>query len=320
MDNSGSDSDSSSSSSSSSAGGDAPVDFQSLEAEVASNPFDATHHVNLIKSLQSAGPSQYEQLAAARERMAASLALTPELWLQWIEEEIAIAASQEDLARVESLFERAAADAPAPELYSAWTQFLEQRLDDGDCDVAAIARVRAVHEQALGSMGLNITAGGKLWDAAIAFERQVSANAKVVAVAAADAGTKIASLVKRRFALPLEGMQAAALALDTPLPPDAQPAYNVALNLLAARMRHETQVATATTEAWAAYAAWEGAQGDPSRAHVVHERSVQSLPYAETLWLGFSDFLCERKLYVSTSLKSPLALPALCLDCFRSID
>jgi len=296
MDNSGSDSDSGSSSSSSSAGDDAPVDFQCFEEEVAGNPFDAARHVNLITALQSAGPSQYEQLAVARERMAASLALTSGLWLQWIEDEVAIAASQEDLARVESLFERAAADAPAPEIYAAWTQFLEQRLDDGDYDAGAIARVRSVHEQALGSMGLNVAAGGQLWDAAIAFERRVSANAKGGATVAAEAGAKIVSLIRRRFALPLEGMQAAALALDTPLPPDAQPAYNVALNLLAARTRHETQVSAASTEAWAAYAAWEGAQGDPSRAHVVHERSVQALPYAETLWLGFSDFLCERKL------------------------
>jgi hypothetical protein len=244
-----------------------------LEANVAENPFDAMQHVALINALQRAGPAQCDHLLSARERMATSLALTPDMWLQWIGDEISVAASPQDLARVEALFERAAADCPSPEVYTAWTSFLERGFEDGDCDAAAVARVRAVHESALGSMGLNVAAGGRLWDAAVAFERRLLTSANpAAAAAAAEATSKIISLVKRRFSLPLDGMQAAVLALDTPLPADVQPAYNIALNLLAARTRHESQVATGSWEAWSAYAAWEACQGDPSRAHVVHER------------------------------------------------
>jgi hypothetical protein len=273
MDGSGSDSDSSSSSSACNLDGDALANLQTLEANVAENPFDAMHHVTLIKALQHAGPAQCDQLLSARERMAASLALTPDMWLQWIDDEISVAATPQDLARVEALFERAAADCPSPEVYTAWTNFLERGFEDGDGDAAAVPRVRAVHESALGSMGLNVAAGGRLWDAAIAFERRLLTSANpAAAAAAAEATSKISSLVKRRFSLPLDGMQAAVLALDTPLPADVQPAYNIALNLLAARTRHESQVATGSWEAWIAYAAWEACQGDPSRAHVVHER------------------------------------------------
>lgn len=279
MESSGSDSDSGSSNSSISAGSDVPVDFQTLEAEVESNPFDATSHTNLIKCLRNAGPSHCEQLAAAREKMAASMALPAEMWLEWIEDDAAVVATQEDIARVEALFERAVADTPSPDVYAAWTTFLEKNLDDEDCDAAAVARVRVAHETAVGSMGLHVAAGGKLWDAAIAFERRLLTNANPgVASAASEARAKITNLVKRRFSIPLEGMQAAALALDAPLPADVQPAYNVALNLLAARTRHETQVATGSPDAWAAYAAWEGAQGEPSRAHVVHERRCPPHP------------------------------------------
>lgn len=268
-----SNSDSENGSSSSSAGDIPPVDLLALEAAIESSPYDSTQHVNLIKSLRDTGPSRCEQLASARERMATCLALTAELWLEWIEDESAVAASQEDIARVENLFERAAADMPSPEIYEAWASFLEKNIDHQDCDAAAIARVRAVHDSALGCMGLHVTAGGKLWEAAIAFERRLLTNANPnAASAAAEARLKITHLVKRRFSLPLDGMQAAALALDGPLPPDVQPAYNIALNLLAARTRHESQLAAGGAEAWLAYASWEGAQGEPSRAHVVHER------------------------------------------------
>ena len=231
--------------------------------------------------LPLAGPDHCEKLAAARERMAASLALTPGMWLQWIEDGIALAASPQDLTRVEALFECAAADCPSPDVYAAWATFLDRPIDGGDCDAAAIARVRAVHEKALGSMGLNVVAGGKLWDAAIAFEHQLLANANLAIVAAAvESRSKISSFVKRRFSLPLEGMQAVALALHAPLPPYIQPAYNIALSLLAARTRHESQVATGNWEAWSTYAAWEASQGQPSRAHdlhVVYERRHAAL-------------------------------------------
>jgi hypothetical protein len=269
----GSSSDSDSSSSASNNGEGPAVDFQALETEVESSPYDPAHHAQLIKSLRSAGPSYCEQLTSARERMAASMALTTELWLEWIEDESAVAASNEDIARVEALFERAAADTPSPEIYLAWAAYLEKNIDNDDFDATAIARVRSVHESALGSMGLHVTAGGKLWEAAVAFERRLLSNANPsAAAAAAEANSKITSLIKRQFSLPLEGMQAAALSLPAPLPPDVQPAYNIALNMLAARMRHETQLAAGGPDVWLAYAAWEGAQGEPSRAHLVHER------------------------------------------------
>ncbi len=252
MDGSGSDSDSGSSASS--AGADVAVDFHTFEEAIASNPFDASLHANLIKALQKAGPSHCEQLAAARERMAASLALTSDLWLEWIDDDVSLAASQEDLDKVESLFRRAAADAPAPEIFLSWTKFLDKNFDDGEFDAAVVARMRAVHEDALGCMGLNVAAGGKLWDAAMAFERRLASSVQSLDTSVvSEAKSKLLSLVKRRFSLPLDGMQAAALALDAPLPPEVQPAYNVALNLLAARSRFETQVAAASAEAWIAY-------------------------------------------------------------------
>ena len=137
--------------------------------------------------------------------------------------------------------------------YKSWTEYLEKSVDDCEYDAASVARVRSVHEAALGSMGLSVAAGGQLWDAAIAFERRVSSIAeRSDAAAACEANSKLTNLIKRRFALPLFGMQAAALALAAPLPPDVQPAYNVALNLLAARSRHEALVDTCAPEAWTA--------------------------------------------------------------------
>jgi hypothetical protein len=272
MDSSGSESDSNSSSGGG-GGGDVSVQVEALEQHIASSPFDPAPHTALIEALQNAGPSQCEQLAAARERMAANMALTPALWLQWIDDEGSVAASPQDVERVEALFARAAADAPSPAVFSAWTAFLERNIDESEYDAVAVARVRAVHDSALVSMGLHVAEGGRLWDAAVDFERRLSSNTDPSAAASvSEANAKLASLVKRRFSIPLDGMQAAALALNTPLPPDVQPAYTIALNLLAARTRYETQAATGTPETWAAYAAWEASQGDPSRAHVVHER------------------------------------------------
>jgi hypothetical protein len=134
-----------------------------------------------------------------------------------------------------------------------WAEYLEKSVEDCEYDAAAVARVRSVHDAALGSMGLNVAAGGQLWDAAIAFERRLSCiDPSIDAAAASEAKSKLASLVKRRFSLPLTGMQAAVLALDAPLPPEVQPAYNIALNLLAARARYESQVGSDSPEAWAA--------------------------------------------------------------------
>jgi hypothetical protein len=69
------------------AGGDVSVRDETLEQHIASSPFHAAPHVALIDALQNAGPSHCEQLAAARERMAANTALAPGLWLQWIDDQ-----------------------------------------------------------------------------------------------------------------------------------------------------------------------------------------------------------------------------------------
>ena len=69
------------------AGGDVSVRDETLEQHIASSPFHAAPHVALIDALQNAGPSHCEQLAAARERVAANTALAPGLWLQWIDDQ-----------------------------------------------------------------------------------------------------------------------------------------------------------------------------------------------------------------------------------------
>jgi hypothetical protein len=77
---------------------------------VKHSPFIYNKHIELIKLCRREG--ELENLRNARERMTETFPLDEDLWLEWIEDEIKFmnAESEEDRAKVESLFEKCVQD------------------------------------------------------------------------------------------------------------------------------------------------------------------------------------------------------------------
>ena len=84
------------------------AEVKSLETMLAENPFDYASHIALINKLRKMG--ELERLRAARENMSEKYPLSPELWLEWIQDEIKLATTPEEKNIVIQLCERAVID------------------------------------------------------------------------------------------------------------------------------------------------------------------------------------------------------------------
>ena len=98
-----------------------------LETDLLAQPNNYALHVKLIKTL-----TDKEKLESARETFAERFPLTPELWTEWIEDEV-------DLKKKEKLYERALEDYLDVSVYAAYLQHVLKTVKDHD-------RVREIYD------------------------------------------------------------------------------------------------------------------------------------------------------------------------------
>ncbi|KAG0071367.1 Squamous cell carcinoma antigen recognized by T-cells 3, partial [Podila epicladia] len=147
-----------------------------LKASLLANPSQYEVHIQLITLLKSA--AMFEELRAAREAMSAVFPLSEELWLQWINDESNMAASEDEKENVLNLYERATTDYLSVAIWKSYTEYAVQEYFEAaehrdDESVMTKDKVTAIFQKANKFTGHHIAQSHVIWDAWAEFETQV---------------------------------------------------------------------------------------------------------------------------------------------------
>ncbi|VDD83521.1 unnamed protein product [Mesocestoides corti] len=281
-----------SSSSSEDGDDDGQEDMENLEAEIAevsqqasgqtqsrtveTNPYLYDAHTRLITLLRKA--SELDRLRAARERMSQHFPLTPELWLEWIKDEMSLLTDGNDREPVYKLFKRALADYQNVDVWLEYCQFAIGGMAVGEAN--QLDRTRAVLEEALANQGLNFRQGALLFEVYREFEiicyAQLQSEAPSDTVAITNQLKKIDSIFRRQLSTPhvdleetmteyksfLEGIGAGLVKIDENseeggVSADCLAAYTAAQTKWDAVEPYESAVSDAEGDEKALLLAWE---------------------------------------------------------------
>ena len=136
---------------------------------------DYEAHVQLIKLLKDHG--QIKKLEKARDAFSQVFPLTEELWLQWISDEVRLAVSDAEYAKITSLYERSVADYNTPKLWESFMNHCQKRYrereDSDPLKPKLLAEARAVADRALTKVGSHFSEGQCLWELQRSFEMEV---------------------------------------------------------------------------------------------------------------------------------------------------
>lgn len=120
---------------------------------------DYEAHLAKVDLLRSAG--ELDQLREAREAFHKAYPLSPPLWKAWLEDEMKLCETEDDKARVTSLFDRAVGDYLSVDL---WYEYVSFSLGGLGVDPDVENRVRLVFERALAAVGLHCGQAAVIWD------------------------------------------------------------------------------------------------------------------------------------------------------------
>ena len=135
-----------------------------LEERLNVDVEDYDAHVSKIKLLKSIG--ELDDLRIARKQFAEVYPLTPELWMEWIKDEINLAESEKEKQCIEELFDTAVKDYLSVDLWLEYCQFSI----GGISNPGGIEKARCIFERAIASAGIHSSRGSLLWEAYREFE------------------------------------------------------------------------------------------------------------------------------------------------------
>ncbi|GLC34775.1 hypothetical protein PLESTB_001162500 [Pleodorina starrii] len=313
----------------SSSSGDIDVDAETaqqlmaLEHELQTSPTYEKHleYISLLRNT----PGLRARLHDAHKALAARFPLSEELWLAWINDELASVSGPDDVAALLALVRQAATrDYLAP---AVWGLYLEvaHDLDPAvqDLDPEGVDRYRAMCEEALAAAGLHLAAGHRLWEKYRKFELAVeskvagqaaqggAAKGGAAASSAAKQQDRVRALYQRQLQVPLQDVdqtlaeyKAWEAGHGKSVPPHVAKAADKAREAAALRAGCEAGVApevpadVAKLGAFLSYIKMEQNAGDAARVQVVYERAVAAFPLTHSLWLQYGQ-------YMETHIKLP---------------
>ena len=172
--------------------------LKSLNERLNIDSEDYEAHVAKISLLKSTG--ELDDLRIARTNFADIFPLTPELWLDWIEDEKKLAESVEEKSKIYELFNRAVNDYLSVDLWLEYCQFSIGGIGSDE----GIKLARDIFEKAIIAVGIHVSRGPLIWETYREFE-----NALLIILQNSD---KVASqkerinkLFKRQLTIPLLG-------------------------------------------------------------------------------------------------------------------
>ena len=282
--------------------------------QLSMNCYDYTKHVQLIEKLESSG--ELELIRAARERMSKVYPLTPKLWLNWINDEIKIATTDDEKKAVLQLFDRAVNDYVSVDVWLEYVQF-----SIGMMQALTVDGVRAIFERSLTNVGLNVDKGVLIWDTFREFETIIlqsmgDNNEKEVSDEFLTQIEKIFELYRRQLSIPLIGMETTLkecedwcrtvqtdFSIDLNLTTVRQN-YNKAFRELEKLIPFEDSLKSSEAphlEEYLRYIDYETCNGTPNRVQSIYERALTENCLVADLWIKYTNYL-DKKIVIETIL------------------
>ncbi|XP_066465740.1 squamous cell carcinoma antigen recognized by T-cells 3 isoform X2 [Tiliqua scincoides] len=283
------------------------AEIQRLEEQLSINAFDYNCHLDLIKLLRQEG--ELVRLRRARQKMSELFPLTEEIWLDWLKDEIRMAAETSEREKIYDLFERAVKDYLCPEI---WLEFAQYSIG-GIGQEGGIEKVRSVFERALTAVGLHVIKGAAIWEAYREFENAILETVQPAAGSVPSLEQqqtisvqleKIHALFRRQLGVPLLDMEATYAEYEEwseeAIPEQAIKNYKKALQQMEKYKPYEEALLVAETPKLAEYQAYiefETKAGDPARIQLTYERALAENCLVPDLWARYTQYL-DRQLKV----------------------
>ncbi|KAJ6837434.1 squamous cell carcinoma antigen recognized by T-cells 3 isoform X1 [Iris pallida] len=291
------------------------VEIETLESQLAENPWNYDAHVKYIHGLRKLG--QIEKLRQARESMAEKFPLAPKIWQEWARDESSLNTSPEAFPEIEKLYERGVHEYLSVALWCDYLDFVQER--DPlvlQCGPAGVLKMRNLFERALTAAGLHVLEGNKIWEAYREYEQAIFLVIDGSNKEEKDKQShRVRALFQRQFSVPsidlvstlenykLWEVEQGNSELDG-IPANVVVAYKKALDMYSARKTYEDQLSNRDSsdadrlQYFMSYIKFEESCGDPARVQILYERAVSELPMYTELWAAYTS-------YVDKTLKVP---------------
>ncbi|KAK6189074.1 hypothetical protein SNE40_005118 [Patella caerulea] len=273
-----------------------------LKQKIKESPYQYDNHTELIKLLKKLG--ELEELRNARENMSKLFPLTPELWLDWIKDEMkCISSEAEDREKIHKLFNTAVQDYQSVPLWLEFAQFSIGEMSSKD----GMRKTRETFERAITAVGLHVSQGSTIWEAYRELENAVLATLMPMPGSVATEeqeeafsaqNQRVSLLFKRQLAIPLldmgETLSEYKEWLCDEIDAATQASYNTAVKTLEKLKPFETALLTATAPRWEEYQSYiehEIKEGDPSRIQCIYERAITENCLSPEIWLQYTKYL-----------------------------
>ena len=172
--------------------------LKALDDRLNLSKYDYDAHISKVKLLRTAG--ELDELRVARNDFATTFPLTPNLWLEWLQDEQNLAGTEEEKNEIYKLFDRAVEDYLSIDLWLEYCQFSL----GGIATEKGIENARNVCERAVNAVGIHVARGSLIWEVFREFENAILSIFKD-SEKEQEQRNRIDRLFKRQLALPLLG-------------------------------------------------------------------------------------------------------------------
>ncbi|XP_046840830.1 squamous cell carcinoma antigen recognized by T-cells 3-like [Xenia sp. Carnegie-2017] len=281
-----------------------PEDSQVTELRefLENSPFHYESHLKLIQALREIG--DLDKTRQARETMSRMFPLTPEIWLEWIKDEMPLSCITEQKTYIHDLFEKAVQDYQSVKLWTEYCQFVMDNMD-GE---AGIEEARMVFERAITAVGLHVTEGAAIWDGYREFEMALCDSYQTIAEGSngpqfqkklSQQKEKVKTLFRREVSVPLIGMQAAYREYeqwlgDEGIQENIMREYKRAETKLEKCLPFEETLASAESPKlteYREYIAFEMKENDLARVQCLYERAMLENCLNSEFWIEYTNYL-----------------------------
>jgi len=267
-----------------------------LEAQLAADPYNYTAHTQLIDILRKGG--DFTKLRSSREAFSKCYPLSAELWIQWAQDEVKMATTEEEKKVVVDLFERGVKDYVSVDLWLEYCQFSI----GGIGTTEGIEAARSVYERSLTACGLHASKGALLWESFREFEAallslQGTPSTDEQKKSHAKQKERIQNLFRRQLRIPHLDMDGTLAEYKEFMgtDPDANVSreFQKAKDKLKQIQPHEVSLSDkdSTVEDYREYLKIELKAKDPARVQLLYERAVTSHCLDSTVWEEYLNYL-----------------------------
>ena len=282
-------------------------EISGYQAEISQNPYNYSAHLSLVTLLRKT--EYFDKLREARKSFSEFYPLTPQLWVEWVNDEQKIASSEEEKKVITDLFVKGVEDYVSVDLWLEYCQFSIGGIGTEE----GVSSAREVFEKALTSCGRNIAKGCHIWDAYRELETvllsMLPAEGSADQLEAhSDQRKKVENIFRRQLRIPLQGMSTTMKEykefVGGEVDSNLLSEFNKANKKLKDRQVYEDKLpGEDNEEVYREYLEFELKEKDPVMIQQLYERAITDNCLKESLWLDYLNYLEESLKIPDVSLR-----------------